>query len=139
MHAAEPLYAIGDFVTRGAAHDAFNLDATQTALIREWKSDYADLLQRFDHDRDGALNDQEWQQVRDSAKVQAQALHRARSSEPAQYYLRKPQEKQPFVLSSYAEDVIAKRFNRQAILGALICIACALGAAYLINTQLLIS
>jgi len=135
LHANEPLYAIGDFVTRGGGQEAFDLAASQGALIREWKRDYAGLLRRFDRDRNGQLDPQEWQSVRHSAKVEAQRLHRQRSADPAEHYLRKPQESQPFILSSYGEDDIAKRFYRQAILGAFICIASALGAAYIINTQ----
>lgn len=135
LHSNEPLYAIGDFVTRGGGQDAFDLVASQGRLIREWKSDYAGLLRRFDRDRNGQLDEQEWQRVRHSAKVEAERLHRARSADPAQHYLRKPQESQPFILSSYGEDDIAKRFYKQALLAACICIASALGAAYIINTQ----
>ena len=136
LHVSEPLYAIGDFFTRGGGHDAFDVTASQGAIVREWKSDYPGLLRRFDRDRNGQLDEQEWQRVRDSAKAEALRLHRLRSAEPAQHYLRKPQEGQPFILSSYGEDDIAKRFYWQAILGAVLCIASALGAAYIINTQL---
>lgn len=135
LHINEPLYAIGDFVSRGGGRDAFDVSANQGALIREWKQDYAGLLRRFDRDRNGQLDQHEWQNVRDSAKVEAQRLQRARSTEAAQHFLRKPEEKQPFILSSYGEDDIAKRFYWQAILGACVCIGCALGATYIINTQ----
>lgn len=136
LHMNEPLYAIGEFITRGGGQEAFDLKASQGALIREWKSDYAGLLRRFDYDRNGQLDEQEWQHVRKSAKVEAQRLYYARTVDPAQHYLRKPQEKQPFILSSYGEDDIAKRFYWQALLGTVVCIAAALGAAYIINTQL---
>lgn len=135
LHVNEPLYAIGDFVSDGGGRDAFDLSASQGALIREWKSDYTGLLRRFDRDRNGQLDLQEWQSVRDSAKVEAQRLHRLRSTDPAQHYLRKPEENQPFILSSYGEDDIAKRFYWQAVIGACICIGSALAAAYVINTQ----
>lgn len=135
LHVHEPLYAIGDFFSRGGGRDTFDLSASQGALIREWKQDYTGLLRRFDRDRNGQLDQQEWQSVRDSAKVEAQRLHRMRSAAPVQHYLRKPEESQPFILSSYGEDDIAKRLYWQALLGACLCIACALGAAYIINTQ----
>ncbi len=120
LHAAESLYAIGDFFTLGGGHAEFD-------------------LQRFDQDQAGRLNEQEWQQVRSSARQLAEQLHRGRSIQPPQYYLRKPQEKQPFVLSSYAEKDIAKRFKRQALVGAFFCMLSALGGAYLINTHFLVS
>lgn len=135
LHSAEPLYAIGDFITRGSGHDSFDLDANQSALISQWKADYADLMQRFDSDRNGQLSEQEWQQVKDSAKANAQEIHRTNNAKPAQHFLSKPQEKQPFILSSYGEEKIAKRFNRQAILGAILCIVTALGFTYIINSN----
>ena len=135
LHANEPLYAIGDFVTRGGGQEAFDLTATQGAVIREWKGDYDGLLRRFDHDRNGQLDQQEWQKVRDAAAITAQQLHRQRSADPAQHFLRKPQENQPFILSSHGEDDIAKRFYWQAALAAGVCIVSALGATYIINTQ----
>lgn len=135
LHVNEPLYAIGDFVSGGGGRDAFDLSASQGALIREWKRDYAGLLRRFDRDRNGQLDQQEWQNVRHSAEIEAQRLHRVRSTDSAQHYLRKPEENQPFILSSYGEDDIAKRFYWQAAIGACICIGSALAAAYVINTQ----
>lgn len=136
LHVDEPLYAIGDFVSRGGAQEAFDLLASQGALIREWKRDYVGLLRRFDRDRNGQLDQQEWHNVRQSAKIEAERLQRARSADPVQHYLRKPEENQPFILSSYGEDDIAKRFYWQALLAACLCLASALGAAYIINTQL---
>ena len=135
LHVNEPLYAIGDFVTRGAGQEAFDLNATQGAVIREWKGDFAGLLRRFDRDRNGQLDEQEWQKVREAAEIEAQRLHRQRSADPANHYLRKPQENQPFILSSYGEDDIAKRFVWQAVFAACLCIASALASAYIINAQ----
>jgi len=133
LHANEPLYAIGDFVSRGAGQEAFDLAAVQGALIREWKRDYVGLLRRFDDDRNGQLDPQEWQTVRQSAKDEVERLQRTRSADPARHYLRKPQEHQPFILSSYGEDDLAKRFYWQALLAAALCIASALGATYIIK------
>lgn len=138
LHQGEPLYAIGHFVSRGGGREAFNLAASQGALIRAWKSDYLGLLRRFDRDRNGQLDVQEWQKVQDSAKNEALRLQRLRSNDPVQHYLGKPQNAQPFILSSHGEDEIAKRFYRQALLAAVICIAAALAAAYIINSQVLL-
>ena len=135
LHVHEPLYAIGDFVTRGGGQEAFDLDAAQAAVIREWKSDFSGLLRRFDHDRNGQLDPQEWDKVRAAAYTQAKHLQRQRHAEPAQHFLRKPGEQQPFILSSYGEDDIAKRFYWQALFAGIICVGSALGIAYMINAQ----
>lgn len=136
LHVHEPLYAIGDFVTRGGGQEIFDLDEVQAALIREWKGDFSGLLRRFDHDRNGQLDQQEWDKVRTAAHAEAQRLQRQRSADPAQHFLRKPQESQPFILSSFGEDDIAKRFYWQAVLAAVVCIGSALAVTYIINTQL---
>ena len=133
LHAHEPLYAIGDFVTRGGGREAFDLSASQGALIREWKGDFVGLVRRFDQDGNGELDQQEWQAVRDSAKQQAQRIQQAQQIEPAQHYLRKPQENRPFVLSSYGEDAIAKRLRWQALLAGLVCVGSALAFVYILN------
>lgn len=135
LHQHEPLYAIGDFVSRGGGREVFDLAASQGELIRAWKKDYPGLLRRFDRDRNGQLDVQEWQKVCESAKSEALRLQRVRSGDPVQHYLRKPQGRQPFILSSHGEDEIAKRFYRQALFGAVLCIGAALSAAYIINTQ----
>ncbi len=135
LHVNEPLYAIGDFVTRAGSHDAFDLTAAQGALIREWKGDFKGLLRRFDRDRNGQLDAHEWQRVRDAAEQEAQRLQRQRSADPAQHFLRKPQESQPFILSSYGEDDIAKRLIWQAVFAACLCIGSAVAAAFIINSQ----
>ena len=135
LHQHEPLYAIGDFVSRGGGREVFDVAASQGELIRAWKKDYPGLLRRFDRDRNGQLDVQEWQRVRNTAKNAALRLQRVRSGEPVQHYLVKPQGRQPFILSSHGEDEIAKGFYRQALVGAVFCIGAALGAAYIINTQ----
>lgn len=137
LHQGEPLYAIGDFVSRGGGREAFDLTAQQGALIRQWKQDYSGLLRRFDRDRNGQLDMQEWQQVQGSAKNEALRLQRLRSADPVRHYLQKPQGQQPFILSSHGEDQLARRFYWQAILAAAICIGAALLVAYIVNTQIL--
>ena len=136
LHVGEPLYAIGDFRTSGAGQQGFDLNAAQGAVIREWKADFAGLLQRFDQDSSGQLEDTEWQHVRQAAEAEAASRQRQASLAPAQHQLRKPSEKQPFVLSSKGEDELAKGFRWHALAGAILCLAGALAGAWLINNQL---
>ena len=56
LHAGEPLYAIGDFHTRGGGQQGLDLNAAQGAVIREWKADYGQLLERFDRDGNQQLD-----------------------------------------------------------------------------------
>lgn len=136
LHVGDPLYVIGDFVTRGQGRETLDVEATQSALIREWKTDFPDLVQRFDRDGNGELDVQEWQAVRQSAQEQALLQQQAQHQEPAQHYMRQPREGQPFVLSNYGEDDIAKRLYWRAFFGGVLCIAGALFVSHVLQTQL---
>lgn len=137
LHVGEPLYAIGDFRSSGAGQQGFDLNSAQGAVIREWKADFSGLLQRFDRDGSGQLEEAEWQLVRRAAGHEAEQRHLKEGLAPAQHALGKPVEAQPFILSSKGEDELARGFRWQALAGALICLAGALASAWLLNTQLL--
>ncbi len=127
LHAGEPLYAIGDFHSLGGGRQGLDLAAAQGAVVREWKQDYAGLLRRFDNNRDGQLDQAEWQRVRLAAGLEAQQRHQLASAQPPQHQLKCPGEGLPFVLSSHGEEVLARRFRWQAAGGALLCLLGALG------------
>ncbi|MGQ7817507.1 GIDE domain-containing protein [Metapseudomonas furukawaii] len=133
LHAGEPLYAIGDFHTGGGGHQGLDLATAQGAVIREWKGDFAGLLQRFDSDGDGQLGETEWQRVRLAAQLEAEDRHRRASVAPAVNQMRRPRESQPFLLSSHGEDELARHFRWQALAGALLCVAGAVATVYLLR------
>lgn len=136
LHAGQPLYAIGDFRTQGGA-EAFDLTLAQGAVVREWKSDFAGLLQRFDSNADGQLDQAEWQRMRESARAEAQRRQRARGEAPVYHQLRRPAESQPFILSTRGEDELAQGFYWQAAGGAVLCLLGALASAWLVLNVLL--
>ena len=122
LHAGEPLYAIGDFRTLGGGRHGLDLVDARKQIISEWKAEYAGLLQRFDSNRDGRLDEAEWQRVRLAAGLEAEERHRHASTGPAQHRLARPGENLPFVLSSHGEEVLARRYRWQAAGGALLCV-----------------
>jgi len=132
LHAGEPLYAIGHFRTTGGGRLGLDLHAAQGFVVREWKSDYPGLLQRFDSNRDGQLDEAEWARVRLAAGLEAEERHRTASARPAEHQLCHPGESLPFVLSSHGEEVLARRYRWQAAAGAALCV----GGAWLLTTQL---
>ncbi|WP_369958802.1 GIDE domain-containing protein [Pseudomonas benzenivorans] len=136
LHSGQPLYAIGEFRSSGGGRQGLDLDAAQGAVIREWKGDFAGLLQRFDSDRNGRLDEQEWNRVRLAAQLEAEDRHRQTSQRPAQHHMGKPREAQPFILASAGEDELARQFYWQATGGALLCLAGALATAWLLGGTL---
>ncbi|OCX91625.1 MAG: hypothetical protein BFD77_04175 [Pseudomonas sp. CO183] len=128
LHEGEPLYAIGDFRTTGGGRHGLDLSSAKREVIRQWKGDYAGLLQRFDSNADGQLDEQEWNRVHLAARLEAEDRHRQSSAAPEQHQLARPNEALPFVLSSHGEEVITRRFYWQAAGGAAMCLV---GAVWL--------
>ena len=128
LHEGEPLYAIGDFRTRGGGRHGLDLPAAKREVIREWKGDFAGLLQRFDSNADGQLDEQEWSRCawRRGSRPKTGIASRARRRRCITYAAGGGI---AFVLSSHGEDVLARRFHWQAAGGALMCLAGALWLA----------
>ncbi|AYF90281.1 hypothetical protein D6Z43_25260 [Pseudomonas sp. DY-1] len=133
LHADEPLYAIGDFRTSGGGRQGLDPISAQGAVIREWKGDFTGLLQRFDSNGDGQLDEAEWSRVRLAASLEAEDRHRQTSAAPAVNQMRRPVESHPFLLSSHGEDVLARQFRWQALLGAVLCVGGAVATVYLLK------
>lgn len=115
----QPLYAIGEFRSMNPAEHYSAADITRD-LIRSWKQDQASLLKRFDGNRDGQIDQKEWELVRKVAEVQAQKEFEQRAQQPQIHLLAKPVDgERPFILSVYPQDQLARRY-RWLALGALI-------------------
>ncbi|MDT4873429.1 hypothetical protein FQZ97_1086740 [compost metagenome] len=71
--------------------------------------------------------------MRLAAQLEAEDRHRHASAAPAQNHMRRPGEAQPFLLSSHGEDVLARQFRWQALLGALLCMGGAVATVYLLR------
>ena len=132
LHEAQSLYAIGDFRTQRVQVDSHSL---QRDLINQWKCDFPALLAHFDHNQDGELDTQEWEAVRIEAAQQAQQQALKAQAAEAVSILSKPAEKRPFILSDSSESALAWRFYRHAAGHALLCIAGAIGCAWLLGVQ----
>ncbi len=112
----QPLYAIGQFKTVAPAQLYSVSDITRD-LIRDWKQDQAAMLERFDVNKDGQIDQDEWKILRHSAKLHAQAEHRERAKQPDIHIMEKPQDGQhPYLLSVYPQDQLTKRYRLHAYL-----------------------
>ncbi|GGO82098.1 hypothetical protein GCM10011348_22680 [Marinobacterium nitratireducens] len=111
----ERVYALGRFQSVGGGRDNLDQDKAAGDLIRGWKANYEQLLERFDQDGNGELDLQEWQQVQDEARRQAAAQQRDLHAMPTVHVLNCPEESgQPFVISTLDEEKLARRFRWMA-------------------------
>ena len=112
----QPLYVLGQFRTVAPAQ-LYNTAEVSRDLIRDWKRDQAQMLDRFDVNGDGQIDTDEWQLLRKSAQLRAQAEFRERARQPDIHVITKPEdESQPFLLSIYPQDQLTKRFRLHAYL-----------------------
>ncbi len=115
LQADQMLYALGWFKSRGGGREAIDQRAIARRIITNWKADYDDLLARFDHNRDGKLDMQEWQQVQEAAAREASEQAREQSTSEVVHTLSKPPHRGlPFLLSDHHEEALSGRMRRHA-------------------------
>ena len=73
--AGETLYVIGEHVTLGGANAVLNKSEDVAELLAEWKKDRPALLARFDADRDGEIDLDEWEAARRAAGEEIDRTH----------------------------------------------------------------
>ncbi|MBI4696082.1 MAG: hypothetical protein HY749_18895 [Gammaproteobacteria bacterium] len=111
---SSPLYALGTFTTHGGVDGGMETNAEVGVLLREWKKDQTELLRRFDRNRDGCIDADEWQAVRAAA---AEEVLRARTdTAPLAVDLLHKSDNldRPYVLSAVPEEDLLRRLTGAA-------------------------
>lgn len=137
IYACDVIYALGFFSTSGGGRNIPNLHQMTGKVIREWKQNYNAILKRFDRDGNGEIDLQEWEAVREAAKLEAEKRHRAMTNVPPMNILGRTSDKQqPFILSTFSQKILAKKFRRYAFFNlAGVGASTAVTVAYLLDIQ----
>lgn len=112
--AHEPLYALGEFVTRQPLA-AFDLTRETGRIVADWKQDMAGLRARFDLNGDGEFSAQEWLLVRSAAQREAEARRDRLAAEPAEHRLRVA-DGRPSLVGTLEDGRLERRQRRNALL-----------------------
>lgn len=107
---ADPLYAIGQFRTHGGSSVEAKLDDEVRDVLAEWKQNMPELHQRFDLDKNGELDMQEWMLARQAAKREAAKRLDAWRTQPDVNYLLQPRDGRMFLISNLPQDRLARRY-----------------------------
>ena len=115
IHPGDHLYAIGELRSAGGGVEGPTRSETARALLAAWKRDQPGLLARFDRNRDGAIDGDEWDVARRAAEREAAAESQRRLSEPGVLLLSRPRlGQQPYLLSTEAPHRLTLRYKLYA-------------------------
>lgn len=132
----DPLYAIGRFHTLGSDDHGSSLKDLTGAILREWKRRPDTLRERFDSNRDGVVDADEWQRARAVAGREA-AAEQARSPLARQLHtLRRPSDGRHFLLSNLEEFGLLRRYRWRSRLGFLVFLVCGAATAVMLSARL---
>jgi hypothetical protein len=127
MHPGDELYAIGLYKTVGGASTEINVNQQVAMLLKEWKADSRQMLQQYDHNKDGQIDIQEWQAVRDAALKHVLDQHKEIHAMPPVNIMGNTMDaRRPFILSAVSQEKLIGRYYSYA--GALLVLFFLAGA-----------
>jgi hypothetical protein len=117
----EPLYALGLLKNLGVDLNAPTTEDRMRELLRSWKNDRAGLHERFDLNKDGRIDEQEWLLARQAARRQAEKARAkvvTRLDEGVNLLCRPLASGLPYLISAYTQQELARRKRLRAALYA---------------------
>ncbi len=137
IHQGDPLYAIGLFHSIGGAGGGMDMNEDLRELLAEWKRDSQRLHNEFDTNKDGHIDLEEWQVVREAAYKEVLARHQdEKASSPTHMMEQTKDMRRPYILSAKAQSnfiVHIKRIFYALLTLTLFTVSISL---YLINTRI---
>ncbi len=107
--AGDKIYVLGEFRTKNCTWE-FNCNEETKTLLASWKLDMPALLRRFDLNKDGMLDMNEWQQVRDAAGLEVAKLQRELQTIPDVLMIGRPQDGRLFLISNLTLAKLSRRY-----------------------------
>ncbi len=119
IYPGDQLYTIGAFKTLDDIDHQRSRQAMARDLLRQWKQDHDELLERFDHNNDGRIDVEEWEQARAQAVVQATREHAEQLMSQVLHTLSKTTSRRhPFLLSSLPQFSLVRRYRIWSVVSA---------------------
>lgn len=125
------IYVLGEFLTLGGSSAALNAREDVSALLARWKQDRTDLHRRFDLDRNGTVDLQEWELARQLATQTVEREHRSIRQQAGVHLLRAPEDGRLFLISALSPQALRKHFLRWSVFHLAMAAAAVAGWVYL--------
>jgi len=113
----DSLYALGLFKSLDDIDHQHTQRQMLRELLREWKQDTAGLLARFDTNKDGKIDIDEWDRARAAAAEQSKAVHKEQLKTQILHTLSKTaSSRRPYLISSLPQFNLVRRYRLLATL-----------------------
>ena len=131
----QSLYILGQFKTWSATAQQSVRDV-MINLINDWKQDQPAVRERFDSNKDGNIDQQEWEVARREARSEAQQIHDQLVLEPDTHIIAKlDNATQPFIISVYPQALLVQKYRRNTFIALAACIALICTIAWLAHSH----
>jgi|SRR5215469_5367645 len=135
MLEGDALYALGYFHTQGPI-SAGDIDEEVRQQLVAWKKDQAWLIQHFDKNHDGQVDQQEWEAARQEARRLVLEQERENMKRPPVNVLSRPPDSRDFILSTIPQRKLETRLRFYALGGLLLFFVAGALAAYFTSVRL---
>ncbi len=140
INSGERLYALGLLKNVSSYTSQTSVDEDVRALLGDWKKDQPALLQRFDLDKDGKIDEKEWMLARSQARREVTKNRREQVNTLADglNVLGPTRDRsRPYILSAFTQTELAKRYRLWAMLYAGGCFLLGLVTVWVFNAKFL--
>jgi hypothetical protein len=128
------IYTVGQLSTVGGANSNLDLRQDVSDLLTTWKHDKATLLQRFDLDEDGQINEQEWMLARQQARREVRKEHRQIQLQSGTHIVHKPRDGRLFLISDIDPAKLERRYNLWALFHLLMLFGSVSGIVWVMSS-----
>jgi hypothetical protein len=135
MLEGDPLYALGYFHTQGPI-SAGDIDEEVRQQLAAWKKDQAWLLQHFDTNHDGVVDQQEWEAARQEARRLVLERERDNLKRPPVDVLGHPPDGRDFILSTLPQKKLETRLRLYALACLLFFLCAGALGTYVVGARL---
>lgn len=108
----ETIYVLGEHITLGGPNVTLDRQADLGALLAEWKKDKTQLLVRFDGNRDGEIDLEEWERVRAAGSDEVDRMHLKIRLGDNIHLIRKPRHGWPFLIANQDVRALGNHYRR---------------------------
>jgi len=111
LFARDFIYVLGEFHTKGGAHELLSHREDVSALLAEWKRDPEWLKKRFDLDGDGEIDLREWELARKAAAREVEENHRELRRQPGVHVMRRPASGRMYLISNLSPQQLKRKYQ----------------------------